>query len=50
MMKYTLITKTGKVYTFNILACAEAFQLAYGGCLVTDEIFATAYAELLVDQ
>jgi hypothetical protein len=46
-MKFTLITKTGKIYTFNILACAEAFQLAYGGTLVTNEIYATAYAELL---
>jgi hypothetical protein len=45
-MKFTLITKNGKIYTFNILACAEAFQQAYGGSLVSDEIFADNYAEI----
>jgi|APGre2960657423_1045063.scaffolds.fasta_scaffold802083_1 hypothetical protein len=37
-MNYTLITKTGKVYTFYILATAETYQKAYGGTLVTNEI------------
>ena len=34
-MKYTLITKTGKVYTFYVLAVAETYQQAYGGTLIT---------------
>jgi hypothetical protein len=37
-MKYTLITKTGRVYTFFVLAVAETYQQAYGGVIVTDEI------------
>lgn len=48
-MKYTLITSKGKVFTFNIKACAESFQLAYGGTLITDQLYASVYAELLVD-
>jgi hypothetical protein len=37
-MKYTLITKTGRVYTFFILAVAETYQKAYGGTIMTNEI------------
>ena len=40
-MKFTLITPTGKVYTFYIQAVAETFQAAYGGVLVTDSVFET---------
>ena len=39
-MNYTLITSTGRVYTFFILAAAEAFQQAYGGTLIDSKIFA----------
>jgi hypothetical protein len=42
MMKYTLITPTGRVYTFFVLAAAETFLQAYGGQLISPEI--------LVDQ
>lgn len=48
-MKYTLITPQGRVLTFFIKATAEIFQQAYGGTLITDQIYAEAYAELLVD-
>jgi hypothetical protein len=41
-MKYTLITKTGKVYTFYVQALAEQFQQAYGGHVIT--------ADILVDE
>lgn len=34
MMKYTLITPTGKIYTFHILALAQTYLGAYGGTLV----------------
>jgi hypothetical protein len=46
-MKYTLVTGKGKVFTFFIKAVAETFQQAYGGTLITAEIYAEAYAELL---
>jgi hypothetical protein len=37
-MKYTLITRNGKVLTFNVKACAENFQQAYGGVLFTEQV------------
>ena len=37
-MKYTLITRNGKVFTFFIKALAEQFQQAYGGIIVTNSI------------
>ena len=37
-MKYTLITKLGRVYTFYVLALAETYQQAYGGTIVTGDI------------
>lgn len=48
-MKFTLITRNGKVFTFFVKAVAETYQQAYGGTLVTDQIYAEAYAELLAD-
>ena len=37
-MKYTLITKLGKVMTFHVLALAETYQTIYGGNLMTSSI------------
>jgi len=37
-MKFTLITRNGKVLTFFVKAVAETFQQAYGGTLVTGSI------------
>jgi hypothetical protein len=37
-MNYTLITKTGKVYTFYIKALADSYQMAYGGVVITQQI------------
>ncbi len=37
-MNYTLITTTGRVYTFYLLAVAETYQKAYGGNIVTNDI------------
>lgn len=48
-MRYTLITKQGRVMQFFILATAELYQQIYGGTLITDQLYAEAYAELLVD-
>ena len=46
-MKYTLITRKGEVFTFYIKECAETFQRAYGGTLITDKLYSEVYAELL---
>ena len=37
-MKYTLITRNGKVLTFFIQAVAQQFQAAYGGVVITQQI------------
>lgn len=44
-MKYTLITKTGKVYTFYVQALAETYQQAYGGQLITADILVDTTAQ-----
>jgi hypothetical protein len=41
-VKYTLITKTGRIYTFYIQALAQTFQAAYGGTLITDTVVEAA--------
>lgn len=38
-MTITLITDTGKVYTFYIMALALQYQQAYGGTIVTNQVF-----------
>ena len=47
-MKYTLITATGKLYTFFVLAVAETYQQAYGGTLVTNDILVDKIAQTVV--
>jgi hypothetical protein len=47
-MKYTLITKQGKVYTFFVLAVAETYQQAYGGTIVTNDIMVDKVAQTIV--
>ena len=37
-MKYTLITKLGKVMVFRVKALAENYQLIYGGVIVDQAI------------
>jgi hypothetical protein len=37
-MQYTLITKTGRVYTFFLPAVAMQFQQAYGGVVVSQHM------------
>ena len=41
-MQYTLITKTGKLYTFFVLAVAQTYQQAYGGTLFDNSVVQTA--------
>jgi hypothetical protein len=44
-MQYTLITATGKLYTFFVLAVAETYQQAYGGTIVTKDILVDKVAQ-----
>lgn len=37
-MNYTLVTPSGKVYTFYTPATAEIYRLAYGGVVFTQQI------------
>jgi hypothetical protein len=37
-MKFTLITKTGKVYTFYIEQLAKTYQQAYGGVVFSQQV------------
>lgn len=46
-MKYTLITSKGRVMTFYIRQVAECYQAIYGGTLISDQLYAEAYAEML---
>jgi hypothetical protein len=47
-MKFTLITKAGKVYTFYVQAVAELYQSIYGGQLITDAILVDTEAQKVV--
>ena len=47
-MKYTLITATGKLYTFFVLAVAETYQQAYGGTIVTDQVLVDQTAQTVL--
>jgi hypothetical protein len=40
-MKYTLITSTGRVYTFYIKQVADTYQQAYGGVVITQQVLET---------
>ena len=45
-MNYTLITRTGQVYTFYLRAVAETYQQAYGGTLFDKSVVQTAEVTL----
>jgi hypothetical protein len=44
-MKFTLITPTGRVYTFYVQDLAETYQRAYGGQLITADILVDTAAQ-----
>jgi hypothetical protein len=46
-MRYTLITPTGKVYTFYLQAVADTYQKAYGGQIMTDNILVDTPAQIV---
>ena len=35
-MLFVLTTARGQVYRFSVLSCAQMFQSAYGGSIVTE--------------
>ena len=41
-MQYTLITATGKLYTFYVLAVAQTYLQAYGGTLFDNSVVQNA--------
>jgi hypothetical protein len=45
-MNYTLITKTGRVYTFYVKALADSYQMAYGGVVITQQILVDETTEV----
>jgi hypothetical protein len=44
-MRYTLITATGRVYTFYVKALADVYQGAYGGQIFTADILVDTPAQ-----
>jgi hypothetical protein len=47
-MRYTLITATGKLYTFYLLTVAETYLQVHGGVIVTNEILVDSIAQTAV--
>jgi hypothetical protein len=47
-MQYTLVTNTGKIYTFFLKSVAETYQLAYGGVVFTQQILVDETAQSAV--
>ena len=47
-MKYTLITKNGRVMTFFLEAAAQQFQQAYGGVVFTQQLLVDEKSTVLV--
>ena len=45
-MKYTLITKTGKIMQFFVQATAELYQQINGGVVITEEILVDNKSEI----
>jgi hypothetical protein len=46
-MQYTLITPTGRVMTFFILAVAELYQVINGGTIVTANVLESVEMEIV---
>ena len=47
-MQYTLITPTGKVYTFFLKAVADTYQKAYGGVVISQQILVDQNSQTVV--
>jgi len=49
-MKYTLIARNGKVFTFFLKAVADSFQQAYGGVIITNDILIDNKSEIMYNS
>lgn len=49
-MRYTLITPTGKIYTFYILSVAETYLHAYGGVLINPTVLGVIQENALLSS
>lgn len=47
-MQYTLITATGRVYTFYLESVAQTYQKAYGGTVINPNILVDTPAQMTV--
>jgi len=47
-MQYTLMTNSGKVYTFFLQSVAETYQKAYGGVVFTQQILVDQKSQVAV--
>ena len=48
-MPYTLIMPTGKVVVFNLKACADIYQKAYGGVVFTQQVLDTTANAVIIE-
>jgi hypothetical protein len=44
-MQYTLITASGKLYTFYVREVAITYQQAYGGTLMTNDVLIDTFTQ-----
>jgi hypothetical protein len=47
-MKFTLITKLGRVYTFYIKELADTYQQAYGGVVFSQQVLVDTDTQTVV--
>ena len=48
MMKYSLITKTGRIMQFYVLEVAQLYQIFEGGVVITQQILEQETVDSLV--
>jgi hypothetical protein len=46
---YNLITSTGKILSFQIKACADIYQKAYGGVVITQQVLDTTANAVIIE-
>ena len=49
MQYYTLIKPNGKIEVFTVKECAEIFQMAYGGVLITPQVLDTIEDSVILE-
>jgi hypothetical protein len=46
---YNLITSKGKIISFQIKACADLYQKAYGGVVITQQVLDIAANAVIIE-